>query len=142
DVRHPSAGRERNRFPRYLMSIAPFEHPFLLKLLGDREIAGLLSAEADIAQMLAFEAALARAEAETGVVPHEAADDIVRAIDGFVPDMNALAVGAARDGVVAPDLVAQLRKTLPEDVRPHLHFGATSQDVIDTSLIIRIKSVL
>ena len=108
------------------MGIAPFEHPFLSKLLGDPEIAELLSAQADIAQMLAFEAALARALAGAGIIPRGSAGEIERLCGRFSPDMEALAVGVERDGVVVADLVAQMRKGLPEFARADFHFGATS----------------
>ncbi|MGI9505013.1 MAG: 3-carboxy-cis,cis-muconate cycloisomerase, partial [Geminicoccaceae bacterium] len=48
--------------------------------------------------------------------------------------------GVARDGLIVPTLVKELRKSLDEAHRPHLHFGATSQDVIDTGLVLRLKA--
>ena len=45
------------------MSLSPFDHPFLSGLFGDPELTGLLSAEADVAAMVAFEVALAAAQA-------------------------------------------------------------------------------
>lgn len=124
------------------MSTTAFDHPFLSKLIGDPEIAGLLSAQSDIAQMLAYEAALARALAGAGVIPRGSVGEIERLCGRFSPDMDALAIGVERDGVVVADLVAQMRKDLPEFARADFHFGATSQDVIDTSLILRIKAIL
>jgi 3-carboxy-cis,cis-muconate cycloisomerase len=53
--------------------------------------------------------------------------------------MDALRAGTARDGVVVPDLVRQLRDAVGADAGVHVHFGATSQDVIDTALILRLK---
>jgi 3-carboxy-cis,cis-muconate cycloisomerase len=123
------------------MTTSPFDHPFLSGLLGDSEIASYFSAEADIRAMLSFEAALARAEATHGVIPAEAARAIGETCAGFTPDMKSLNAATARDGVVIPDLVRQLREAAGEEVAKHLHFGATSQDVIDTSLMLRLKSV-
>ena len=54
------------------MTVSPFDHPLLSSLLGDEEAAWHFSVEADIDAMLAFERALAEAEAECGVIPHEA----------------------------------------------------------------------
>ncbi len=48
----------------------------------------------------------------------------------------------SHDGVVAPELVRQLRAAVGEPHASHVHFGATSQDVIDTSLMLRLKPVL
>lgn len=124
------------------MSISPFEHPFLSGLFADPEIAALLSAQADIGEMLRFEAALAQAQAALDIIPGEAATAIAQAVAAFTPDMDALAQGVSRDGVVIPALVRQLRAVLPEQYRAHLHFGVTSQDVIDSSLIIRFKAIV
>lgn len=122
------------------MSLSPFEHPFLAGILGDAEIAPLFSAEADIAAMLRFEIALAEAEANCGVIPADAAAAIASRLSGFVPDMAALASGVAQDGVVIPEFVRQLRRAVGGPEGEKVHFGATSQDVIDTSLMLRLKT--
>jgi 3-carboxy-cis,cis-muconate cycloisomerase len=124
------------------MSVSVFDHPWLSALLGDAEIAQHFTTDAELQAMLAFEVALAKAEAEVGVIPAEAASDISRAARSFKPDLAALAQGTARDGMVVPDWVNQFRRAVgaPHDV--HLHFGATSQDVLDTSLMLRLKPVL
>lgn len=123
------------------MSISAFDHPFLSGLLGDEEISAYFSAEADIRAMLAFEVALARAEARHGVIPQEAAERIAAVCGTFQPDIACLKSATATDGVVIPDLVKQLRKAVGGEAAQHVHFGATSQDVIDTNLMIRLKAV-
>ena len=111
-------------------------------LTGDAAIEAHLSDEADIHAMLAFEAALAETEADTGFVPMPAAEAIVAACKSFAPDWESLAAGMVKDGVVVPALIAALRAQLAEPHRQWLHFGATSQDVIDTSLVIRLGAVI
>jgi 3-carboxy-cis,cis-muconate cycloisomerase len=123
------------------MSISAFDHPFLSGLLGDEEVSAYFSEDADIRAMLAFETALAKAEARHGVVPQEAARRIAEVCAAFQPDIASLKTATAMDGVVVPDLVKQLRKAVGGEAAQHVHFGATSQDVIDTSLIIRLKAV-
>ncbi|PSM17719.1 3-carboxy-cis,cis-muconate cycloisomerase [Nitratireductor sp. StC3] len=120
------------------MSVFPFEHPFLSGLTGDREIAALFSVEAEMAAMLAFEAGLAAAEGAEGVVPAGAAAEIESRIKTFRPDLEALNQATARDGVVVPELVRQLRAAVGEPHAKYVHFGATSQDVIDTGLALRL----
>ena len=122
--------------------ISAFDHPLLSGLLGDEEMTALIGAEAEIGAMLRFEAALAQAESETGVIPPEAARDIARTLETFRPDIAALKAGAARDGVVVPDLVRQIRQAVGEPCAKHVHFGATSQDVIDTALVLRALQCL
>ena len=122
------------------MSISVFEHPFLAQLFGDdEEILSLFTAAADIAEMLRFEAALAEAQAGLGLIPVEAGQAIKQASETFEPNLSDLAKATARDGVVIPSFVKELRLAVGTDYGEYVHFGATSQDVIDTSLILRLK---
>jgi len=124
-----------------MMAFSPSEHPFLSGLLGDEEIAHHLSADADIKAMLRFEAALARAQAVLGLIPAGAAEQIAAACHSFKPDMARLKVAVGTDSVVIPELVKQLRHAVGGDAASHVHFGATSQDAIDTSLMLRMKAI-
>lgn len=123
------------------MSTSPFDHPFLSGLLGDEEVAAWFAADADLRAILDFEAALARAEARHGVIPEASAQRIEEVCRTFRPDMSRLRSAVATDGVVIPDLVRQLRDAVGEADAPHVHFGATSQDAIDSSLMMRLKAV-
>jgi 3-carboxy-cis,cis-muconate cycloisomerase len=124
------------------MTVSAFDHPILSALVGDDEIAAAFSAEADIRAMLAFEAALAEAEATAGLISKDAAARIAATCADFSPDLAALAKGAAQDGVVAPALVKLLRQAAGEPHGRDVHRGATSQDVVDTSLVLRLKPVV
>ncbi len=122
--------------------VGAFDHPWLGGLVGDAEIAALIGPEAEIAAMLAFEGALARAEAEAGLIPAAAGEAIETALAGFSPDIAALREGMGRDGVVVPELIRQARAAVGAPHADWLHFGATSQDVIDTALMTRLRAVL
>lgn len=124
------------------MSAAAIDHPFFTKLVGDKEAASLFSAEAEIQALLRFELALARAQAKHGIIPEEAVPAIEAALSGFTPDVEALAEGIGNDGVIVPALLKQLRSRLDTPHRAHLHFGATSQDVIDTGLALRLAEAI
>ncbi|MDQ2633443.1 MAG: 3-carboxy-cis,cis-muconate cycloisomerase [Pseudomonadota bacterium] len=124
------------------MTVSPFDHPLLAGLLGDSEVAAWFSVAAELDAMLDFERALAAAQAELGIIPAAAAGAIAACLDGFTPETAALRAATARDGVVVPELVRQIRHALGEPHARHVHFGATSQDVIDTALMLRLKSVL
>lgn len=113
----------------------------LSALAGDADIEALLSDAAQLGAMLGFERALAEASAEAGWISHEAASAIGTAIDRFAPDWAGLETGMARDGVVVPALVTQLRAGLPEMHWAALHKGATSQDVIDTALMLQVARI-
>lgn len=124
------------------MAISAFEHPLLAGLLGDPEIADQFSVEAEIAAMLRFETALAETEAACGIVPAAAAEVILKTLKGFTPDTDALGAASARDGLIVPELVRQIRAAVPDPHKPHVHFASTSQDVIDTALVLRLSPCL
>ncbi len=116
--------------------------PLLSALCGDAEVAAHLGDDAGLADMLAVERALAEASAEAQLISEDAAAAIASAIAAYSPDWAALRTGIARDGVVVPALLAQLRPLLPAAHRDALHKGATSQDIIDTALMLALSRIL
>ena len=113
----------------------------LAALAGDAEVANLLSDDAQITAMLAVEKALAEASAECGWISEDAAAAVGAGINNFVPDRQALAAGMAQDGVVVPALVRQLRELVAAPHRAAVHKGATSQDIIDTALMLQLAEL-
>lgn len=91
-----------------------------------------------IAHALAFEAALARAEAAENVIPAAAAETIERACRSIAIDPAELAEEAALAGTLAIPLVARLR-TAAGDAGALVHKGATSQDVADSVLMLQLR---
>jgi 3-carboxy-cis,cis-muconate cycloisomerase len=124
------------------MSLSPLDSALYRGLLGDPEIAVLLSDEAEIAAMIRAESALARVQTRLGIIPADAGALLSRHLDQITIKPEQLAAGVARDGVVAPALVATLRAALPNEVANWLHWGVTSQDVQDIALILRLRDVL
>ncbi len=103
------------------------------------EMAAIFAPAAHIRQMLAFEAALARAEAAAGVIPAAAVDLIAAACrDDF--DSAAIDAEAAVAGTPAIPLVRQLRARLAGDAADYVHWGATSQDAIDSAAMLQIRA--
>src|SRR5690349_14001331 len=92
--------------------------------------------------MLAFESALARAQADEGLVPRAAADAIVAACDGFELDAEAFVAEGKQSATLAVPLVRLLKARVPKDVAAHVHLGATSQDVLDTANALCLKACL
>ena len=105
-------------------------------------LAELFSDESVLKAMLDFESALARAEARTGVIPNSAADIITALAKPGSFDAAALSIAAFRAGTPAIPLVKalteQVRKTNPEAAR-FVHWGATSQDVVDSAMSLLLK---
>src|SRR5919198_4572111 len=94
------------------------------------EMAAAFSPEAHVRGMLAFEAALARAEARAGVIPPEAADAIAAACRVELFDVAALYREGATAGTPAIPLVRMLTEPVEGEARNFVHWGATSQDAI------------
>ena len=121
------------------MSYTPYNAPLLEPVLGDRQAAACFSIKADIDAMLKFETVLAHAQARIGMISEAAAKSIENAITAFAPDMPVLQAAIAKDGMVVPGLIKQLRAQLSADHAASLHLHCTSQDVIDTSAMMRMR---
>lgn len=100
---------------------------------------------ARLQRMLDFEAALARAEAAVGVIPHEAVDPIAAAAKAERYDIAAIAAAAPAAGNVLVPLVAALTAEVAKenaDAASFVHWGASSQDAIDTALVLELRAAL
>ena len=111
-------------------------------LLDDPEVAALLGDAAQARAMVEVEIALARVQADLGVIPADAGRAIEAALADFAPDLDGLAAGTAAAGIPIPALVAQLRRAVGEPAATYVHWGATSQDIVDTALVLRLREVL
>jgi len=108
-------------------------------------IEGLFSDRARIQAMLDFEAALARAEARTGVIPSSAAPAIASKCRAELYDIAALARATELAGNPAIPLVQQLTALVGRDdeqAMRFVHWGATSQDAIDTGFVLQLRGAL
>jgi 3-carboxy-cis,cis-muconate cycloisomerase len=107
------------------------------------------SASGFVGAMLKFEAALAQAQAQYGEIAQDAALAIIRVCEqaleeGWI-DAQAIAKASSTSGSVAIPLVAMLKETLAQQYPSavaYAHRGATSQDVIDTALVLSIKAMV
>jgi 3-carboxy-cis,cis-muconate cycloisomerase len=124
------------------VSYTPYNAPLLSGLLGDAETTRHFTVAAEISAMNRFEAALAKAEGDCGVIEEDAADAIIAACASFEPDIAEIGRVTARDSVIVPEFVRQLRGHVGETHGNNVHFGATSQDAIDTSFVLRMREVL
>jgi 3-carboxy-cis,cis-muconate cycloisomerase len=120
-----------------------------MKLLDElfryAKVEEVLSERACLQGMLDFEAALARAEAAAGVIPSSAAAAIAACCKAELFDAEAIATGAKLAGNLATPLVKQLTQQVVQgdkDAARYVHWGATSQDAIDTGRILQLKPAL
>jgi len=110
-------------------------------LFADGEISALFSDEAFIRALAEVEAALARAQAKVGVIPASAAEQI-SGIRADKIDVAALAQGTARSGFPIIALVQELRRQVGPDAAPYVHWGATTQDVMDTACVLQVRGAI
>ena len=111
-------------------------------LFGDSGVAAALSSSALVQRMLDVEVALARAEADAGVIPAAAVPPIAAAARADLMDLRRLAADAAASGNLVIPLVRQLTALVAErdeDAAGVVHWGATSQDIIDTALVLQLR---
>src|SRR6266566_68255 len=108
-------------------------------LFSTAEMAAALSLEAHVRGMLAFEAALALAEARAGIIPLDAANIIAGNCKEDLFDVAALYREAEVAGTPAIPLVRMLTSQVGDDAKKFVHWGATSQDAIDTALMLQMR---
>ncbi len=118
------------------MGLSVFDHPWLSGLFGDTEMAAIVSGDRQMAHMLAFEAAWSRACGKAGLFEAAQAEEAAMAIEGAEIDLADISAGMAQDGVPIPRLVKQLKAVAPAEA---VHKGATSQDVVDTALVLSLR---
>jgi len=114
-------------------------------LFAPDEVRAAFSDRACLQGMLDFEAALARAEARVGVIPRKAATVIAACCKAERIDAEALARAAPNGGNLAIPLVKQLTALVGKqnaEAARFVHWGATSQDVIDTGMVLQLRAVL
>jgi 3-carboxy-cis,cis-muconate cycloisomerase len=117
--------------------------PLLAPMLSSAAMRAVCDDLVYLQHMLDFEAALARAEAATGLIPAAAVGPIEQASKAQGFDLASLAEAATKSGNLAIPLVKALTtavaRTDPEAAR-YVHWGATSQDVIDTAAMLMLRA--
>jgi 3-carboxy-cis,cis-muconate cycloisomerase len=125
------------------MATTPFDSGLYRDLFHDPEIGSLLSDSAEIRAMMLVEGALAKAQGALGIIPELSAAYLERSAREIQIDPGGLAQATGQNGVPVPGLVAAMRKAMeaPEHAQ-YLHWGATTQDIMDSGLALRLRQVL
>ena len=119
--------------------------PLLAPMLSSAAMRAVCDDVACLQNMLDFEAALARAEAATGVIPASAAGAIGKACKAEAFDLAGLAEAATRSGNLAIPLVKALTAAVAgadAEAARYVHWGATSQDVIDSAAMLTLRAAI
>ncbi len=117
------------------------------QLMVDERVAEIMSDVGYVRRMLDVEAALARAEASANVIPVGAARAISEAVSTLHADeltelVDAVALGTAKAGTPVIPLVKLLTARVDAEGQPFVHWGATTQDVMDTALVLQVRDVI
>src|SRR4029079_19225447 len=119
--------------------------PLLAPMLSSAAMRAVCDDRSTLQNMLDFEAALARAEAATGVIPQAAVGPIKAACKAACFDIAALAESATRSGNLAIPLVKALTAAVAKadaNAARYVHWGATSQDVMDTATMLGLRAAI
>ncbi|MFC5479071.1 3-carboxy-cis,cis-muconate cycloisomerase [Massilia suwonensis] len=122
------------------MSVSIFD-----SFLTTSEMIAVFDDAAVVDAMFRFEAALARAQADEGMIPAAAASAIAGVCKAELYDIPALIHAGRRAGSLAIPLVKELTRTVAlydEEAARHVHWGSTSQDVIDSAMVLVTRDAL
>ena len=108
-------------------------------LYGTTEMRAVFSLRSRLRAMLDVEVALARAEAQTGIIPSAAADAIARAADVDRLDVDAIVSATQRVGYPVVPLTKQLAQLAGAPAGGYVHWGATTQDILDTAAVLQLE---
>lgn len=111
-------------------------------MFGTREMRVLFSDEALIERYLEVEVALARAQASLGLIPTEAAEEIARVATVDRIDWQRLAERTKIVGYPILPLVEQLSEWADGGLGQYCHWGATTQDIMDTADVLQLRAAL
>jgi 3-carboxy-cis,cis-muconate cycloisomerase len=124
------------------MPVNPADSPIFGALYGTDEMREIFSDSALLRRMLEVEATLARVEAELGVIPADAAAAIVRAARPECLDPAALRESARLVGYPVLGVAKALGRAAGTEAEKFVHWGATTQDIADTALVLQIRDGL
>ncbi|XRM45813.1 hypothetical protein ABZX51_008887 [Aspergillus tubingensis] len=108
-------------------------------LFGTEEIRDIFSDEAYIKCLVEVEIALARAEAKVNVIPHESANVIAENAKYENIDLDRMAADTENVGYPVLPLVWQLAEMVPEEHAKYIHWGATTQDIMDCASMVQMR---
>lgn len=121
------------------MAVNPADSPVFGALYGTDAMRAVFGEPAFLQRMLDVEAALARAQARLGIVPAEAAAAITAAARAEKLDLPALAAATRNTGYPVVGLVKQLSALAGPEAGRWTHWGATTQDIMDTAVVLQMR---
>ena len=123
------------------MPATVFDSAIFRDAFGTPAMRAIFADEALVARYVEVEVALASSEARAGVIPKEAADAIKRSADPEAIDLAKLKAETDVVGYPIVGVVHQLAKQCGDAGR-YVHWGATTQDIMDTATVLQMKEAL
>lgn len=124
------------------MSVHPMDFSLYADDFGDPRMREIFSERAVVESWLLFEATLARVQGELGMIPREAAEEIAARASLQHVSLERVASIYRETRLSSVSLIRALREGCAGAAGEYIHYGATTQDLFDTSLALRLKGAL
>jgi len=124
------------------MSVHPMDFSIYADDFGDPQIREVFSERGVVESWLLFEATLAQVQGELGMIPRDAAEEIVRKGSLEHVSIERVARIYRETRLSSVSFIRAFREVCAGDAGEYIHFGATTQDLFDTSLALRLKRAL
>ena len=124
------------------MAINPADSAVFGTLYGDDAMRAVWDERAFFQRMLDVEAALARVQARLGIIPADAADAITTAATVYNLDTAELAASVRTVGYPVIGVVKGLSRAAGPEAARWTHWGATTQDILDTAVVLQLRDGL
>ncbi|KAK5074399.1 hypothetical protein LTR64_006457 [Lithohypha guttulata] len=122
------------------MFVSVLDSRIFRNTFGTQAIRDIFSDEAYVKNLIEVEAALARAESKTGVIPAEVGPSLTKSLARVQIDFGRLARETDVVGYPVLPLIRQLAEQSPTDTAKYIHWGATTQDIMDNAVMLQIRS--
>jgi 3-carboxy-cis,cis-muconate cycloisomerase len=115
---------------------------FFRDLFGTAAMRAVFDDMALLQKWLDYEAALARAQAKLGMFPQSAADEITRQAQASLMDTDAIKAGIDKTVHPLVSMIWQLSNRCMGDAGRYVHWGTTTQDVMDTAIVLQLRDAI
>ena len=116
-----------------------FDSTLLKHLWGTDELRAVFNDESRVQKWYDYEAALALSQAELGIIPQDAAEEIARKANVGNVDLEAIAAEIRRTKHPLVPALRALQTICAGEHGEYLHFGPTTQDVLDTGMVLQLR---
>jgi len=121
------------------MPISIIDSDYYRDMFGSAEMREVFSDEARLKAWIATEVALAKAQAQLGVIPHGVDKELARVAKIENLDVAEMKADFDRVGFPILPFVKQLNKVCDPETARWVHYGATTQDILDTGMVLQMK---